>query len=556
MARAELSGIAPEPWPKDGFAPWGLADCAPVKRLVLLTTLACLFAQPAFGAPAPLVLGQNPTAEGSQGGCECSAVQLADSGSSGYAIPFSGVLTKTQVWVGHTTEAGDSVQARTFRTSGPADATVISQGTTHSLTGLPTGSAIFTDRIPATAGDVLGARYDDSPLITETPVRFQTASASDLVGTGPFSAEVGSTFTSSTVSSWRVNMVATLEPDEDGDGYGDGSQDLCPGSPIVTTACSGTLFGSGLVGLHGQFTGCGFACLYIQKSIEGHPTAAPVDGVVVRWRLLGASTGTYRVRVIAPTGSSEYKILHSSEAGTVTSEPQLTEKISTFETRLPIPAGGYVALATPISPQLGFRSGGGSYEDINDHVADGSTVPATGTTTGQFLYDADIEPDADHDGYGDVTQDACPSDGSTQSKCVPAVNPAPKPAISDFKAKPKSFRVKPGGAVVSRRHLAHAGTTLSLTLSEAASVAFSVERHVPCKPGAKKGKRCPRWVAIHSFKRALKKGKSSVAYSGRYKGHGAKKLSLSPGPYRVTAVPTNEAGTSGDPARTKVTVVP
>jgi hypothetical protein len=538
-----------------------------VKRLALLAAAIAVCAgavcvQSASAAPAPLALGQNPLAEGPVGGCECSAVQLADSGTSSYAIPFSGVLTKTRVWVGHNIEAQDWTQARTFRTSGPADATVISEGTKHFLTGLSPGVAnTFEERIPATAGDVLGARFHDSAFIEETPARFPSASSSDLIGVGPFSAEPGSTFTSSfTATSWRVNMMATLEPDEDGDGYGDGSQDLCPGSPIATTACSGTLFGSGLIGLHGQFTGCGFACLYIQKSIEGHPTAAPIDGVVVRWRLLGASTGTYHVRVIAPTGSNEYKILHSSDAGTVTSEPQLTERISTFETRLPIPAGGYVALATPVSPQLGFRSGGGSYEDINDHVADGSVVPATGTTTGQFLYDADIEPDADHDGYGDVTQDACASDASTQGACPPVVIEPPKPtskkpAISDFKAKPTSFRIKPGGAVVSRRHPAHAGTTLSLTLSEAASVAFSVERHVPCKPGAKKVKHCPRWVAIHSFKRTLKKGKGSVAYSGRYKA-GGKVQSLPPGPYRVTAVPTSEAGISGNPARTALTVVP
>jgi hypothetical protein len=535
-----------------------------VKRLVLRIAAIALCAgvvgsQSASAAPAPLALGQKPIAEGQAGGCECSAVQLADSGTSSYSIPFSGVLTKTRVWVGNTIEAQDWVQARTFRTSGPADATVISEGTKHFLNGLSTGVAnTFVDRIPATAGDVLGGRFHDSPLITETPDRFPTASSSDLFGAGAFGAEVGSTFTSGfTASSWRVNMVATLEPDEDGDGYGDSSQDLCPGSPVVTTACSGTLFGSGLIGLHSQFTGCGFACLYIQKSIEGHPTAAPVDGVVVRWRLLGASTGTYHVRVIAPTGSGEYKILHSSDAGTVASEPQLTEKISTFETRLPIPAGGYVALATPISPQLGFHNSGGSIENINDHIVDGTTVPAMAEIPGELLYDADIEPDADHDGYGDVTQDLCAKDASTQAACVPLPPPASKPAISDFKAKPKSFRVKAGGAVVSRRHLAHAGTTLSLTLSEAASVAFSIEKHVPCKPGAKKGKkRCPRWVVVDPFKRALKKGKNSVAYSGRYKVHGGKTQSLSPGPYRVTAVPTNEAGTSGDPARTAITILP
>ena len=37
----------------------------------------------------------------------------------------------------------------------------------------------------------------------------------------------------------RVNLEAVLEPDEDNDGYGDFSQDLCPGSPIALSACAG-----------------------------------------------------------------------------------------------------------------------------------------------------------------------------------------------------------------------------------------------------------------------------------------------------------------------------
>jgi hypothetical protein len=30
-----------------------------------------------------------------------------------------------------------------------------------------------------------------------------------------------------------------------------------------------------------------------------------------------------------------------------------------------------------------------------------------------------VEPDADQDGFGDETQDACPSEGDTQGACVP-----------------------------------------------------------------------------------------------------------------------------------------
>jgi hypothetical protein len=520
----------------------------------------------AGAAPAAKVLGQNPIAEGEQGGCACSAVQLADTGTpSSYVFPFSGVLTKAQFYVGTTTEAGQWVKAQTFRTSGPADATVISQGEQHNLNGLASGAHMFLERIPAVAGDVLGARFNDSPLISDTPAIFK-ASPSDLAGRGT-GTEPGGSFTATTSSGWRVNAVATLEPDEDGDGYGDSSQDLCPGSPIVTTACSGTLFGSGLVGMHSSFTNCGFACLNIQKSIGGQPTAAAQDGVVVRWRLLGAETGTYRVRVLQP-GGGNYTILHSSEPGSVTTEPQLSEKISTFATRLPIPAGGYVALAGPTSTHLGFRSSGGfnSYEDINDHVVDGAVVPATGTTGGELLYDADIEPDADHDGYGDVTQDSCPSNGSTQGACPPSSggggsgsgpksSPAKKPEISGLKATPSIFRVKQGGAAISARS-AHAGTTLKLTLSEEATVSFTLQKALTCK-GSAKASRCAAAKSaspLRLFSRLLPQGKSKILFSGLYKA-GKKVRALKPGSYTLTAVATNAASKASAPSQAKLTVV-
>jgi hypothetical protein len=50
----------------------------------------------------------------------------------------------------------------------------------------------------------------------------------------------------------------------------------------------------------------------------------------------------------------------------------------------------------------------------------------------QFRVDvgAVLEPDADGDGFGDETQDACPSDASTQGPCPPAVD-SPETTITN-----------------------------------------------------------------------------------------------------------------------------
>lgn len=277
-----------------------------MKRFAAIAAVATCLGPMAASAPAaaPQVLGQTASAEGELGGCTCSVAQFASTAANPYLIPGNGVLTKTQVWVGKKTEAGETVQARTFSTTGPSTATVVSGGEAHSLSGLATGQHLFYDRIPAAAGDVLGARFHDSALIEETPSRFKTSAAEDLAGvsSSPADPALGQSFSASVFPKWRVNMMAVYEPDEDGDGYGDVSQDLCPGSPIGAGACSGSLFGGTLAGPHGYPFNCGYACLRVQTSRGGISTAAPLAGVVVRWRLLGGGTAaaTGSARLLRP----------------------------------------------------------------------------------------------------------------------------------------------------------------------------------------------------------------------------------------------------------------
>jgi hypothetical protein len=541
--------------------------------LVVAATLLLAAGLPApAGAAAPQLLGQTAVT-GTTGSCgHCTVVQFRSNPlASTYVVPSSGVLTKVQVRVGSPVDAADWVQARTFRTSGTPDATVISEGMKHSLAGLSAGLRTFFDRVPATAGDVLGGRFNvlsNHPDVT--PAQFATMSTDDVAGISysPLDPDpnVGDLFSVETPvpPQYRVNMLAVLESDADGDGYGDTSQDLCPGNgTTAVTACSGVLFGSPMQGPNTLGGGCGYACLRVQKTVAGVSSASAVDGVVVRWRVLGAPDGSYFVRVVAPAGGAMYTVLGSSAAQTVTADPSpLKQAISTFETRLAIPAGGYVGLVPPrFIPQRSLSSAAGStYGQFNDGEA---VAVQTATPAGELLYDADIEPDADHDEYGDVTQDACPTDASTQGACppppppvdatpTPTPTPVPQtttPVITGLAATYKRFRVKPRGAVIARR--AHAGTTLTLRLSEPAAVAFTLKRRVACKPARK---RCARWVLVHAFKRDLAAGRGSVPYSGRYRRRGGKVRRLKPGAYRMSAVATNAAGRASAASRIRLTV--
>jgi len=392
----------------------------PWRTPVLVAALFALVVTEASAAP-PQNLGQNPFS--SEGGCSlCSAVQLSNSAAPNpYELPANGVLVRSGFYVGPFTEAGDFAQARVFRRTGGAGVTVINQGEKHFLNGLSAGFHGFFERIPGKAGDVLGGRFDTSPFINSTPAIFATGSATDEAGviSSPTNPEPGQNATSTPVANRRVNVTALFEPDEDGDGYGDVSQDLCPGSPHAADACTGALFGSAFQGPYTTVGDCTYECMRIQTAVAGASTAVPAAGVVVRWRLLAAKAGAYRIRTIAPSGGPSYAVLGSSAAETV--EASAYGKITTFQTRLPISAGGYVGLVPPRFTTLASRSPElpGSTYVLLDDAPDGGEVALGGYTpvAGEALYDADIEPDADHDGYGDVSQDSCPGDASTHGAC-------------------------------------------------------------------------------------------------------------------------------------------
>jgi hypothetical protein len=537
----------------------------------LISLLAWFGADSAEAVSPAKHLGQAATVGKELGGCECTRVQFGDLGLSNasYSIPFDGVISKSGFLVGEEIQPTDWGQLRLIRPTGSTSGVVSAQGAQHFFTGLtPHTVQTFYERVPAQEGEVLGVRFHDSTFLGATPAWFETEATADEAGLALSSPEVGDSFTASVGQKRRVNLEAVLEPDADNDGYGDVSQDLCPGSPVGGTACTGSLFGSDFQGSHGGSGGSGFDSMYVQKAIGGVSTALPAGGVVVRWRVLGAPTGSYQLRVLAPSGS-EYTVLRSSDVQAVSAEASPPIRpITSFATRLPIPAGSYLALATPTAVPESIPSPGSSLSKVNN-AGDGATVPSlpTNIANSELAYDADVEPDVDGDGYGDVTQDACPTDASTQGPCTspaagppspspsppPSPSPTGPPSISGLKASPRRFRVDPRGAVVSTAR-AQAGTTFKLSLNEAAAVAFAVEARVACAR-SRAAARCKPWKLVHSFRRSLPAGGSSIRYSGRYAKGKVAARSLLPGPYRVTAVPTDAAGRRGAPARAPFTVL-
>lgn len=160
-----------------------------------------------------------------------------------------------------------------------------------------------------------------------------------------------------------------------------------------------------------------------------HPITAPIDGVVTSWQM-NASVGepfAEAIKVMHPTPSATaFEVTAESNYGIV------TNGANTFAARLPVQAGdrfgGYgikgaltCRPAGTAADKMGFEAGnptpGSPFASSGEHLEELSAVLAK------------IEPDADRDGYGDETQDACPQDASAHLLPCPAA-PAPVQPLS------------------------------------------------------------------------------------------------------------------------------
>jgi hypothetical protein len=99
----------------------------------------------------------------------------------------------------------------------------------------------------------------------------------------------------------------------------------------------------------------------------------------------------------------------------------------TFNTRQPIQAGDYIGLelesaAATIGIDQTQTSTGTTAAAFGGPIADGaSATPRVSAQGGRGYLNADVEPDADRDGFGDETQDQCPTNAALQGPCPPPV---------------------------------------------------------------------------------------------------------------------------------------
>ncbi|HEX2087456.1 MAG TPA: PASTA domain-containing protein [Solirubrobacteraceae bacterium] len=202
----------------------------------LLAALAAALALPAT-ASAATTIGQTATGGGT---CDNDAT-IAQTGSLApeYAVPFAGVVTELR------TEAV-SVEGRRLHVLRPRGS-----GSFTLLASIPVAPAAGVIAVPVRvrvqAGDVLGlstaAAPDPHPNCTIPNSTGAGASPHNVVESRNPAAPDSGDVTLPDAGLGRLNVAATLEPDGDGDGFGDETQDRCPDDASRTTQdCAADLF--------------------------------------------------------------------------------------------------------------------------------------------------------------------------------------------------------------------------------------------------------------------------------------------------------------------------
>ena len=180
----------------------------------------------------------------------------------------------------------------------------------------------------------------------------------------------------------------------------------------------------------------------LQTQSPGNRYAAPSPGVITSWSYQapfgpGGVPQGLKLKVGRPAGDTNFTIVGESAPKNPTAN-----LLNTYtDVSIPVQTGDVIGLypgtavfeahffqsLPPSAGFVGVRHGG--------DLAPGDTDSFVEPSSEQFDVSAKLEPDADHDGFGDETQDQCATNASSQGAC-PA-SPAPTPQKKKCKKKHK-----------------------------------------------------------------------------------------------------------------------
>ncbi len=291
----------------------------------------------------------------------------------------------------------------------------------------------------------------------------------------------------------------------------------------------------------------------------GASAAAPVGGVITQFATREPTSPGPNIqvafsvmRMAAPQASGT-----ASDARFVASGPTVTlgagGAIVTATAHVPVLLGDVLAVSNPgstVAPVSSVLTTGRKLRiflaaDLGVSPISEASLNTSEAGAVEPAIRATIEADADGDGFGDETQDACPANAAKQ--VAPCVDPAPIPPAGPV---PPADTVAPalGNVVIS------SGKVL-FTTSERATIAIRITRLLD---GRRKGKRCVRPTRkLARAKRCTRRGPSTTLTKTAGAGASNEPLNtklLRKGRYEIAITARDAAGNTSRPIFRSLTV--
>lgn len=200
-----------------------------LRGAVVLGALMAVALIAAPAASAAVEVGDECVANVAEGPYSMFPEETATAGPLPLATPVSGVVTSWKV----NSAFPESVPERlaVFRATNSAGTFQV-VGESNEISVGP-GSNVFPTRISVQAGDRMGL----VGVTVDSPAYCFTGNSGDHAWFFNGSAGTGSAHLFAAGVEVRVPVVAVIEPDRDGDGYGDQTQDGCPQSAAYHGPC-------------------------------------------------------------------------------------------------------------------------------------------------------------------------------------------------------------------------------------------------------------------------------------------------------------------------------
>ena len=163
--------------------------------------------------------------------------------------------------------------------------------------------------------------------------------------------------------------------------------------------------------------GCSPGATFLQTGSPGNFYAAPSAGVITGWSFqAGPNPPSLKFKLARPAGGTAYQIV--GESGLTSPAPNQT---TTIPAQIPAQAGDVIGFFVSVMGKCGTNAGPETFSAFLGDPPVGATANFSVGTVSALDVSASFEPDADADGFGDETQDQCPTDPAAQGPCPPPV---------------------------------------------------------------------------------------------------------------------------------------